>query len=129
MATNPYEEASSSRARGGGRVWLVALAVAALVTTVAWAAPLGGQRPTAELSYGTRHIAPSDGRVTLTETVTLDEPRPDEEYVLTATLHALGGDGSDRGAITVGGELFEASASVVPADDGKTLGLPIALDA
>ncbi|MEE1159469.1 MAG: hypothetical protein UHS51_08600 [Atopobiaceae bacterium] len=65
MATNPYEEASSSRARGGGRVWLVALAVAALVTTVAWAAPLGGQRPTAELSYGTRHIAPSDGRVTL----------------------------------------------------------------
>ena len=53
MATNPYEEASSSRARGGGRIWLVALAVAALVTTVAWAAPLGGQRPTAELSYGT----------------------------------------------------------------------------
>lgn len=77
MATNPYEEASSSRARGGGRIWLVALAVAALVTTIAWAAPLGGQRPTAELSYGTHHIAPSDGRATLAEMVTFDEPQSD----------------------------------------------------
>lgn len=97
----------------------MALALAPLVATVAWAAPLGGQGPTAELSYGTHHLVLSDGKVTLTETVTFEEAQPDEGYVLTATLHALDDDGSDRGAITVSGELFEASASIVPADDER----------
>ena len=72
MARNPYEDAPRLRTRGKGkgRIWLVVIAVAALATTVAWAAPQSGKDPTAELTCGTSHMAPADGRVTLTETVT-----------------------------------------------------------
>lgn len=121
MARNPYEDAPRLRTRGKGkgRIWLVVIAVAALATTVAWAAPQGGKGPTAELAYGASHLAPADGRVTLTETVTFGEPRLDEEYVLTATLHAVGDDGSDQGAIIVGGSPVEASARLVPQEGGE----------
>lgn len=130
MATNPYEEASRPRERRRGKAWLVLVAAAALVTTVAWAAPQGGPRPKAELAFDSSgHLALANGQVTLTETVTFEEPQPDEEYLLTATLHSLGDDGSDQGTVTAGGRPVEASARLMPQDGGKALRLPVTFDA
>lgn len=79
MATNPYEDASSRRPPSMGKIWAAAVAVAALVTTVAWAAPQGVPRPAAELAAdGTGHVAAAGGRVTLTETLRFEEAPPDE---------------------------------------------------
>lgn len=130
MATNPYEEASRPRERRRGKAWLVLVAAAALVTTVAWAAPQGGPRPKAELAFDSSgHLVPTNGQVTLTETVTFEEPQPDEEYLLTATMHSLGDDGSDQGTVTVDGRPVEASARLMPQDGGKALRLPVTFDA
>lgn len=57
------------------------VAAAALVTTVAWAAPQGGPKPKSELTFdSSSHPALANGRVMLTEKVTFEEPQSDEEY-------------------------------------------------
>ncbi|MBR2682264.1 MAG: VaFE repeat-containing surface-anchored protein, partial [Atopobiaceae bacterium] len=130
MSTNPYEEASERRKPGRGRIWAAIIAMAALVTTVAWAAPQGGSKPAAELTAEeTGHITAAGGQVTLTETLRFEEAQPDEEYVVSASLHLLGEDGADQGVLTRDGKAIEATANVRPVDDGRVLRLPITFDA
>lgn len=76
MGINPYADTSRARAWAPGKAWTVAVvALAALVSTVAWAAPVPGSKASAELtSTGLAHLDRPEGVATLTETVTFEEP-------------------------------------------------------
>ena len=51
MGINPYADTSRARAWAPGKAWTVAVAaLAALVSTVAWAAPVPGSKASAELT-------------------------------------------------------------------------------
>jgi hypothetical protein len=130
MSRNPYEGVPRLRTIRKGRIWAAAMAAAALATTVAWAAPSGTPKVTAELvSDAGAHMACADEEATLTEVVRFDEPQPDEAYELSATLCLLGDDGGDEGALIEDGEVVEASGLVRPQDGGRELRLPLTFDA
>lgn len=130
MATNPYEEASRTKPVGRGRIWAVVVAVAALVTTVAWAAPQASVRLSAELTAGgTGHMVAATNETAINETIRFEESQPDEEYELSAVLHLVDDDGNDRGALTANGRAVETKELVRPGEDGRTLSVPLAFDA
>ena len=58
-----------------------------------------------------------------------EEAQSDEEYVIYASLHLLGEDGTDQGVLTKDGKAIEATANVRSVDDGRVLRLPITFDA
>lgn len=115
---------------GPGKAWTVAVvALAALVTTVAWAAPVPGSKASAELtSTGLSHLDRPKGVATLTETLTFEEPITDA-YDMSVTLHLRDEKGKDAGPLTIGGREVSVTASVKAEADGKTLRLPVAIDA
>lgn len=130
MGINPYAETSRTKAWAPRKAWAMAvIALAALVTTVAWAAPTSETKTSAELtSPGAKHLERPDGVVTLTETVTFDEPITGA-CEMSVALHLRDERGMDAGPLTVDGREVTVTAAVKPEADGKTLKLPIELDA